>query len=179
MSLSVNPNYHAAAHMKNNKESLRQVPNIENQSCFGCGEENPIGLRMKFSTDGQKMYSEVAVPLTMVGWDNTVHGGILSTIVDEIMGWTVIHLIKKIGVTRSITVNFLQPVRGGDRLIVVGTVLESNSQRSASISGEIYNNNGVKCVQATGEFSTMKPETAVRLGVSSKEYMMQFQKILR
>lgn len=165
--------------MKTNRELLRSVPNIENQSCFGCGEENPIGLRMKFSTDGQKMYSEVTVPLTMVGWDNTVHGGILSTIADEIMGWTVIHLIKKIGVTRSITVDFLQPVRGGDRLKVVGTVLPSDSKRSASVSGEIYNNDGVKCVQATGKFSIMKPETAVRLGVMSKEYMLQFEKILR
>ena len=165
--------------MKTNRELLRSVPNIENQSCFGCGEENPIGLRMKFSTDGQKMYSEVTVPLTMVGWDNTVHGGILSTIADEIMGWTVIHLTKKIGVTRSITVDFLQPVRGGDRLKVVGTVLESKKQSSASISGEIYNDDGVKCVQATGKFSIMKPETAVRLGVMSKEYMLQFEKILR
>ncbi len=30
----------------------------------------------------------------MAGWDRTVHGGIVSTVLDEIMGWGVIYLCK-------------------------------------------------------------------------------------
>jgi hypothetical protein len=66
---------------------LQAIPNSENQTCFGCGANNPHGLKMKFSTDGERVYSFMRAPDFMTGWDQTVHGGILSTMLDEVMGW--------------------------------------------------------------------------------------------
>src|SRR5665647_3164254 len=86
-----------------NHAILKKISNVEGQTCFGCGEINTIGLHMEFLTDGQRVYSFVTVPSAMAGWDQTVHGGVTATILDEIMGWSVIYLLKKIGVTKSIT----------------------------------------------------------------------------
>ena len=80
---------------------LRAIVNVEGQTCFGCGANNPIGLHMQFFTDEQRVYSQVTVPPAMAGWDRTVHGGVLSTLLDEIMGWSVIYLLGKIGVTKN------------------------------------------------------------------------------
>jgi len=157
---------------------MKEIPNLDGQTCFGCGAANSHGLKMTFSTDGRRVYSRVRVPEVMTGWDQAVHGGILSTIIDEIMGWTVIHLVKKIGVTRSMTVDFLKPVVALEQLSVVGSVIEIGSKRSLLISGEIYNSADVLCVRGKGEFSAMQPASAVRLGIISAEYREQFEKLL-
>jgi len=158
--------------------ALKTIANLDGQTCFGCGAINPIGLRMEFLTDGQRVYSLVTVPPAMAGWDQTVHGGIISTILDEIMGWTVIYLLKKIGVTKSMTVEFIKPVRVGQNLTVVGVIEEICSERQVLVSGAIYADEDMVCAKAQGTFAAMTAETAVRLGVMSAAYKERFVPIL-
>ncbi|MGD9950099.1 MAG: PaaI family thioesterase, partial [Desulfobulbus sp.] len=157
---------------------LRQVNNIADQTCFGCGNNNPIGLKMQFKTDNEKVYSFVTVPKTMAGWDTTVHGGILSTILDEMMGWSVIYLLGKIGVTKSMNVEFVKPVPAETALTAVGFIQEVVSERQVLVTGEIYNQDSVLCVRSIGTFAAMTSQAAVRLGVMSNDYMERFLPLL-
>ena len=157
---------------------LHPVMNAPTQSCFGCGAENPIGLHMHFQTDEEKMYSFITVPTTMAGWDTTVHGGILSTIMDEIMGWSVIYLLERIGVTKTMTVEFKKPLYVGAELIAVGSIQEVRSSREVVVLGEIYNQDHVLCVRTTAVFATMTPQAALRLGVMGQDYLDQFLPVL-
>lgn len=159
-------------------EKLQAIPNSEDQTCFGCGAKNPHGLKMIFSTDGERVYSFMQVPSTLTGWDRTVHGGILSTMLDEIMGWSVIYLLKKIGMTQSITVQFNKAVNAGERLTIVGGIQEKQSERSALMQAAIFNAAETLCVEATGEFTMMRPEAALRLGLIGQDYMKTFGPIL-
>lgn len=161
-----------------NQAVLKKIANIDDQTCFGCGADNPIGLQMKFFTDEQRVYSFVTVPPNMAGWDQTVHGGVLSTILDEIMGWSVIYLLKKIGVTKSMSVEFLKPVHVEKQLTVVGVIEEIRSERQVMVSGAIYADNDILCTKATGDFAAMPAKTAVRLGVMGAEYMERFLPVL-
>lgn len=161
-----------------NHASLKKIANVDGQTCFGCGVTNPIGLHMEFSTDGLRVYSFLTVPVTMAGWDRTVHGGVTATILDEIMGWSVIYLLQKIGVTKSMTVDFLKPLRVGGNLTVVGSVQARHSERLVSVTGEIYSAEDILCARAHGTFATMSAQTAVRLGVMSAEYMEGFLPVL-
>ncbi len=161
-----------------NPEILKPIPNSEDQTCFGCGARNPHGLKMKFSTDGQRLYSFMCVPRTMTGWGQNVHGGVLSTILDEVMGWSVIYLLKKIGMTKSITVEFKKTVNAGEKLTIVGGIKEKQSERSALMEGSIFNADDISCVEATGQFTTMQPKAALRLGLVGEDYMKTFGPIL-
>ena len=161
-----------------NYESLKQIPEIEGKTCFACGESNPIGLHMHFRTDEERMLSSFVIPETMVGWDQTVHGGIITTILDEIMGWSIIYLLKKMGVTRSINVEFLKPIQAGQKVTAVGYVKEIKSERYVIITGEVYSEDNVLCARSTGDFTVMKPQSAVKLGVMSAEYAEKFAPIL-
>jgi acyl-coenzyme A thioesterase PaaI-like protein len=160
------------------QEQLRLVNNIADQTCFGCGTNNPIGLKMQFQTDDEKLYSFVTVPKTMAGWDTTVHGGILSTILDEMMGWSVIYLLGKIGVTKSMSVEFLKPVPAETPLTALGCIQKVVSERLVLVTGEIYNQDSVLCVRSTGTFAAMTSQAAVRLGVMSSDYMERFLPLL-
>lgn len=157
---------------------LQSIPNSENQTCFACGPNNPSGLKMKFSTDGKRVYSLIHAPSTMTGWDQTVHGGILTTMLDEVMGWGVIYLLKKIGMTKSITVDFNKAVYAGERLTVVGGIQEQQSDRESVMHGAIFNEKDTLCVEATGQFTTLRPKAALRLGLVGSDYMETFGPIL-
>jgi Uncharacterized protein, possibly involved in aromatic compounds catabolism len=162
-----------------NRIDLKPIVNLKGHACFGCGTNNPSGLHMTFHTDGQRLYSFVSVPPIMAGWDRTVHGGILSTILDEIMGWSVIYLLEKIGVTKSMTVEFKKPVQVEQPLTAVGTIGEVVSDRQVTVIGEVYNAENVLCARADGTFATMSALAAVRLGVMRSDYMERFLPILQ
>lgn len=62
------------------------ISNIKyNHGCFVCGENNPFGLKLKFFLDGEKVYTEYIPTETYQGWPGILHGGITSTILDEVM----------------------------------------------------------------------------------------------
>lgn len=157
---------------------LKPIVNLDGQTCFGCGATNPVGLHMAFHTDDQRVYSFVTVPGTMAGWDKTVHGGVISTILDEIMGWSVIYLLKKIGVTKTMTVSFKKPIQVEQPLTVAGAIEEQTSERQVIVTGAIYTADGTLCATSQGTFAAMPVQTAVRLGVMRPEYMERFLPIL-
>ena len=76
-------------------ENLKELPSGRNHNCFGCSPINPSGLRMRFFTDGKAVYSRLQVPAHLCGWSNIVHGGVLTTILDEIMSWAAIRLLQR------------------------------------------------------------------------------------
>ncbi|HVM32551.1 MAG TPA: PaaI family thioesterase [bacterium] len=53
--------------------------------CLCCGDRNPLGFKMKFRFEGEKLLSEVSVPKEYQGFADVVHGGILGTLLDEVM----------------------------------------------------------------------------------------------
>jgi uncharacterized protein (TIGR00369 family) len=81
--------------------------------CFGCGDENPIGLHLQFElsgTDAEKPIVTAAVILDRryAGGTGFLHGGILATLMDEAMS----KLNKPLGVkalTRQLEVDYLRP----------------------------------------------------------------------
>ena len=69
-----------------------RLPVDEDHNCFACGPANPHGLHMSFMSNGEVVVSHLTVPEHRRGWNNMVHGGIISTILDEGMSWAAIHL---------------------------------------------------------------------------------------
>ena len=54
--------------------------------CFGCGAKNPIGLHLHFEPEGDKYVARKKIAREYEGYANVVHGGILTTMLDEAMG---------------------------------------------------------------------------------------------
>ena len=158
---------------------LKQLPNRGDHKCFGCGPGNPIGLQMKFFSDDKSVFSWLKVPNHLMGWDNLVHGGILSTILDEIMSWSAIYLLKKLILTKSMTVDFIKPVFEGMELKVEGNVFEKRSDKEAVMRGRIYNAEGVLCAKSKGIFALLEPKVAKRLNLMSADALKDFEPILK
>jgi len=158
---------------------IKQLLNRNDHKCFGCGPANPSGLRMKFFTDEMSVFSWLKVPDHLIGWDNLVHGGILSTILDEIMSWSAIYLLKKMILTKSMTVDFIKPVHVGMELKVEGNVFEKQTDRQAVMQGRIYNKEGVLCVKSKGIYALLDPKVAKKLNIMSAKALKDFEPILK
>jgi uncharacterized protein (TIGR00369 family) len=103
---------------------------------------------MRFFTDGSAVYSRVKVPEHLCGWSNIVHGGVLTTILDEVMSWSAIILLKRIALTRGIAVEFIKPVQVGGELKAEGRVRETGGQNDAVTEGVLYDASGRMPAQA-------------------------------
>ena len=129
---------------------------------------------MKLYTDEKAVYSWLSVPDHMGGWQDIVHGGIVSTILDEIMGWAGLYLLKKITLTNSMTVDFVKAVHVGERLGAEGRVIDFNGERNASVEGFLYNQKNELCAKSKGNFTVLSPKLAKRIGIMTDDHIKEF-----
>jgi len=97
----------------------------DNNNCFVCGTKNKIGLKLKFRyiKKSDLVKSEVIFPEHFQGWANVVHGGLISTVLDEIMIKTAeIRGLKC--VTAEININFKKPALTKIKYILNGKIKE-------------------------------------------------------
>jgi len=154
------------------------LPNREDHHCFGCGPANPQGLRMQFYTNGETVASWITVPPHLCGWSNLVHGGILFTALDEIMGRAMIYRLGRFILTKSITIEYRKPVPIGREFKVEGRILEVRSEREAAAEGVITNPEGEICTRATGLWATFTPDAARKLGIADEETFRWFEQLM-
>jgi len=127
-------------------------------SGFACGQNNKTGLKMTFETDEKVLRSFISVPLRFKGWGNLVHGGIISTMLDEAMGWAAVYLNKRFILTKSMTINFKKPVHINEELSVYSYILEKKSDRLVTMQADLLDSNGDVCAFGTGDFSLFTAE---------------------
>jgi uncharacterized protein (TIGR00369 family) len=95
--------------------------------CFVCGEKNPYGLHLKFSLKEGKVSAEFIPRKTFQGYKDIVHGGIISTLIDEAMVKTAL-LQGMPAITAEITVRFKNPLIVGEKAIVEATITKMNKR---------------------------------------------------
>lgn len=157
---------------------FKELPNTDTHHCFACSPVNPHGLQMKFYTDEESVFSWLSVPHHLCGWNNLVHGGVLTTILDEIMSWTAMYKLQHITVTRSMSVEFLKPVYVGKRIRAQGYVRTVERQRNAEMEGAVYNEEGALCARSTGIFALIKPNVAKRMEIMDAASLAWFEKVI-
>jgi len=98
-------------------------------NCFVCGKNNPNGLQLSFEIDKEKqtLKSTFIASPTFQGWDGLVHGGIISTLLDEAMAKLVYELGYE-AVTASLEVRFKKPVPILEPLSIHGEITEVNKR---------------------------------------------------
>jgi len=91
-------------------------------TCFGCGRDNPVGLKMEFRKEGNRAKAEITVSDLYEGWQGIVHGGIVCTILDEAMAYTFFPETK--GVTAKAEFRFRQPAPIGVPMFVTARLVK-------------------------------------------------------
>src|SRR5918995_610675 len=82
-------------------------------ACFGCGAHNPIGLQLRFEAVVDGVAALFTPEPEHQGFENAVHGGIISTILDEAKAWATAHS-GAWAVTGEMRVRFRHPLGVGE-----------------------------------------------------------------
>jgi len=167
--------------MKNeNRDNYILLPSGENHKCFGCSPQNISGLQMKFYATEKldSVISWLKVPDHLCGWSNLVHGGIISTMLDEAMGWAALIILKRMVVSKSITVDFIKPVLIGKEIRVKGMVNKINSEREAILQGYIYNDESEICAQSSSLVSLFSLETLKKMNIMDEGMFRDIEKYM-
>jgi uncharacterized protein (TIGR00369 family) len=101
--------------------------------CFVCGEKNPHGLHLKFSLSKGKISAEFVPRKTHQGYKDVVHGGIISTLIDEAMVKTAL-MQGMPAITAEITIRFKNPLIVGEKATVVATIEKMNKKMIETVA---------------------------------------------
>jgi len=131
--------------------------------CFGCGDQNPHGLRLKFfrrdAPEGG-VYTDWLPTATDEGYVGMAHGGLVSTVCDEVMAWSC-YAGKIWGMTARLTVRFREPVHVGRAYRAEGWVVTSRG-RLVDVAAEMRDAmTGQLVADATAQFIRVSDEQSV------------------
>ena len=123
---------------------------VKYSNCFVCGDQNDHGLKARFFFDGEKAYTEVITDSAFEGYHGVYHGGIIATLLDEVMIKAILAQ-QVIAVTVELTVRYLTPVTIGDKLIFTGKITRSKG-RLYITEGEVQSNDNIIYATAEGKY---------------------------
>ena len=123
--------------------------------CFACGKNNPQGLKMDITrADG---WAEACVVLNREhqGWRKIAHGGMVATLLDEIMAHAVIHKVPQ-SVTAELKVRFKQAAPVETPLLVRGEIVKQTSRVIVARAELRLEETGQLLAQAESKFLVVK-----------------------
>jgi uncharacterized protein (TIGR00369 family) len=130
---------------------IRLEPNPSNK-CFGCGGDNPGGMKLTFEQDNvnRKIVGRFILGERYQGGGGFAHGGIIAMLLDEAMG-KVCRFREVRAVTAELTVEYLKPVSVEKEIIVEGHEAKQKG-RNLFLVGEIRNTAGEILARGRGRF---------------------------
>lgn len=131
-------------------DQQERVNTTTDHGCFGCGEQNSIGLKLAFYRHGDGVRATFVPEREHEGYTNVTHGGIISTVLDEAMSWAVI-ASGRLAMTTRMEIQFRRPVTVGQKVEVVAEVSRDRG-RIVEARAEIRAEDGTVLAGATGSF---------------------------
>lgn len=99
----------------------------DDRHCFGCGERNPIGLKLRFTRTDEGVETLYVPVKEHQGYRDLLHGGIMSLVLDEAMV-NAVWLAGTPAVSAEITVRLKHAVRIGEALRVKAWIVASQKK---------------------------------------------------
>ena len=127
--------------------------------CFGCGPENPTGLKLRFlKEDDNTVSTRFTAPKDWTGFEDILHGGFQGLLLDETMAWAAWALGDGfVFITKEMTVRYLKPVHVCRPLLIIGRLHEKGSKQFKT-RGEIRDEQGNLLTEAEGVFVRVSNE---------------------
>ena len=122
--------------------------------CFACGQNNPIGLKLKFVEIAGRYVAKCVMDKNYQSFNGVLHGGIITTLLDEAMGGYLFHL-KQPAYTGKLEVRYRRPTPTGEQLTVSGWIA-GRKRNVVEMRSEIAMSDGTITAEATAKMVVME-----------------------
>ena len=138
---------------------LKEYPN-----CFGCGSSNPIGLRLTHRLEGDHLVTEFVPGEDHQGWPGIAHGGIIATLLYEVLENLPYHL-GLVTMMKSMETRFRRPAKTGKSLIARSWLVDQ-SDRNMTVSASLRGEDGELIAEGDAVLVVLSQRQKERLGLA-------------
>ena len=135
---------------------------IAPHNCFACGELNRHGLHLQIHLTANGSWTEVTLDERFEGWAGIAHGGIIATLADEVMAWSLFS-DDQLGLTASLAIDFRRPASVGRPLRADGWITDRRRLRYETAARVVDLTIGAVLAEATGVYVAAPPTRAREL----------------
>lgn len=140
---------------------------LAEHNCFACGTLNANGLQLALHLEPERCWTGLTLDRRFEGWEGIAHGGIVSTILDEVMAWSLV-ATDNWGVTTRLNVEFRRPVRVGTPIRADGWITHARRRVVDTAARIVDVETGTELASATGVYvaadAARKRELQARYG---------------
>ncbi|MCY3544062.1 MAG: PaaI family thioesterase [Chloroflexota bacterium] len=134
-------------------------------NCFGCGEDNPIGLRLKYRFEGDALVTDFRPGIEHEGWPGIVNGGIIATLLYEIMENYAYHS-GSTTMMRDMEVKFIRPARIRRRITAIAR-LDIQVHREMTVTATLMQ--GKTVAEGTAHLTELSEAQIERIGIKQPD----------
>lgn len=153
---------------------MRELPHT--RSCFVCGESNPLGLQLRLRTDERVVETDYVASPHHVGFANTIHGGITTTLIDEIMAWACAVDAGHFAYCAELNVRFSAPIRPKERVVIRAWLTENKKGRIYLVASEAVNESGTVVATGRGKYIPVPDEEIQKM---ASDFVGKFEDVCR
>lgn len=120
---------------------------LPEHGCFCCSSKNPIGLNLNFWYDqvNQTVETRWFPNSHYQGYHGVLHGGIQSTLMDEVASWSIYILEGTAGVTQSMEIFYSKPLLIEKGEVIVRGRIVNREKRLVTVLVELFDGEGNIC----------------------------------
>ena len=138
----------------------------EGYNCFGCAPDNPMGLKMQFYEDGDEVVSIWQPSTHHQGWIDTLHGGIIATLVDETGAWLITRKLQTTAMTVRLNINYRRPIMTNAGSVTVRSRLAQQMRNFITVAVDVMDSDNKVCAQGEIIYCTFDHDRAREMGFS-------------
>ncbi len=133
------------------------------RTCFVCGRDNPVSLKMKWDQDcaSGEIRATVVLPEHFNGYPGVAHGGVIAAVLDETAGRSILMDggFDDLMVTAKLEITYRRPTPTGVPLLAVGRLVRRDGTR-AEAQGELRLPDGTVSARATVQLARPPQEVS-------------------
>ncbi len=129
--------------------------------CFACSPDHPTGLHLRFQIEHNEVVTRFLPEGLHAGAPGVMHGGLVTTLADEVGCWALIALLGKFGFTGTMASRFPRPVRIG-RVVEGRAKITRDSARMVHVEVAL-SQDGATCFTSAMTFVVLTQSGAEKL----------------
>lgn len=142
--------------------AAERIIEVAPHRCFACGSLNENGLHLALHVEDARCWTQVTLDDRFQGWDGIAHGGIVATILDEVMAWS-LAAADNWGVTARLAVTYRKPVPIGRSIVAEGRITANRRRVVATEARVLDAASGEVLATADGTYVAADDERKAQL----------------
>ena len=154
-----------------NWPQIKLDTNRDYNLCFGCGQDNPIGLKLKFQTDGKTVRTEFTPGEQYQGWSGYLHGGITACILDEVLSQAA-HAEGLNCITVRLETKLLQLIPINQPIVVTSTITKK-TRKVIKTEAKVHLKDGTIAAEGIGTHFVVSEKNKIKGGEQPEHENLQ------